>query len=74
MMALISAKKIADKEKIKIDIDIDIYAEIKSYCAWSGINELDYFFEEAATFIFSKDKEWKNHTRSIKRDKANESV
>lgn len=73
-MALINAKKIADKEKIKIDIDKDIYAEIKSYCTWSGISDVDYFFEEAATFIFSKDKEWKNHTRSIKHDKSNESV
>jgi hypothetical protein len=58
-MALISAKKIADKEKIKIEINKEIYTEIQNYCEWAGITDLDHFFEEAATFIFSKDKEWK---------------
>ena len=60
-MALINAKKIADKEKIKLEIDKEIYAEIKKYCEWAGITEIDHFFEEAATFIFSKDKEWKKN-------------
>ncbi|MBN9229589.1 MAG: hypothetical protein BGO90_06210 [Legionella sp. 40-6] len=73
-MALLNAKRIADKEKIKLEIDKDIYAEIKNYCTWSGISEIDHFFEEAASFIFSKDKEWKNHIRSIKREKIKESM
>lgn len=73
-MALIAAKKIKDKEKIKLEMDKDIYSEIQKYCAWAGISEIEHFFEEAASFIFSKDKEWKNHTRSINREKTNESV
>ena len=56
-MALISAKKIEDKEKIKIDIDRTIYEEIQKYCAWAGINEIGHFFEESALFVFSKDKD-----------------
>lgn len=58
-MALITAKKINDVEKIKVEINKEIYAEIQRYCTWAGINEIDHFFEEAATFIFSKDKDWK---------------
>jgi len=58
-MALITAKKINDVEKIKVEINKEIYAEIQRYCQWAGINEIDHFFEEAATFIFSKDKDWK---------------
>ena len=58
-MALITAKKISDVEKIKVEINKEIYAEIQRYCEWAGINEIDHFFEEAATFIFSKDKDWK---------------
>ncbi len=58
-MALINAKKLPEKEKIKIEINKDIYSEIKEYCAWAGIGEIDHFFEESAAFIFSKDKDWK---------------
>ncbi|BCA97318.1 hypothetical protein TUM19329_36790 (plasmid) [Legionella antarctica] len=58
-MALITAKKISDKEKIKLEINKEIYAEIQRYCDWAGISEIDHFFEEAASFIFSKDKDWK---------------
>lgn len=58
-MALITAKKISDVEKIKLEINKEIYAEIQRYCEWAGIGEIDHFFEEAATFIFSKDKDWK---------------
>lgn len=58
-MALINAKKLQIKEKIKIEINKEIYTEIQNYCEWAGISVVDHFFEEAANFIFSKDKEWK---------------
>jgi hypothetical protein len=58
-MALISAKKTSEKQKIKLEINKDIYSEIVKYCEWAGIDKIDYFFEEAAGFIFSKDKDWK---------------
>lgn len=67
-MALITAPKTLEKDKIKIEINSVTYAEIKKYCAWSGISEIDYFFEEAAHYILSKDKEWKQHQSSIKEE------
>ena len=68
-MALINAKKITDKEKIKLELDKEIFTEIKNYCAWAGIDEIDHFFEQAATFIFSKDKDWKSSKRTTERTK-----
>lgn len=70
-MAIINVKQISSKEKIKEEISSDILKEIKEYCAWVGINDLGFFFEEAAMFVFSKDKEWKDHQREIKRSDKN---
>lgn len=65
-MALISAKKTPEKEKIKIEISKEIYSEIKEYCLWVGIDDISYFFEESSIMIFSKDKEWKQHRKEKK--------
>ncbi|ARM35565.1 hypothetical protein B0B39_18705 (plasmid) [Legionella longbeachae] len=65
-MALISAKKTPEKEKIKIEISKEIYSEIKEYCLWVGIDDISYFFEESSIMIFSKDKKWKQHRKEKK--------
>ncbi|HAT6349350.1 TPA: hypothetical protein ACVNTL_002183 [Legionella pneumophila] len=65
-MALISARKAPDTEKIKIEISKDIYSEIKEYCLWAGIDNISHFFEESSMLIFSKDKEWKQHRKEKK--------
>lgn len=67
-MALITAKKLTNKEKIKLEIDQETYAQINKYCEWVGISNIDHFFEEAATYIFSKDKEWNKYLKSIKKE------
>ncbi|HHF7380142.1 TPA: hypothetical protein ACPSKF_000636 [Legionella anisa] len=67
-MALIAARKIKDKEKIKLEIDKDIYSEIQQYCEWIGITNIDHFFEEAATYIFSKDKDWNKYLKTRKKE------
>ncbi len=67
-MALISAKKIKDKEKIKLEIDKEIYSEIDKYCEWAGITNIDHFFEEAAIYIFSKDKDWNKYLKASKKE------
>ena len=67
-MALIAARKIKDKEKIKLEIDKDIYSEIQQYCEWIGIANIDHFFEEAATYIFSKDKDWNKYLKTRKKE------
>ncbi|RMW99888.1 hypothetical protein [Legionella jordanis] len=65
-MALINAKKPTEKEKIKIEINKDVYSEIKEYCSWVGIDDIDYFFEESSTMIFAKDKDWKDYKKKNK--------
>ncbi len=64
-MALITPKKINTKEKIKLEIDQKIHSEIKKYCEWAGIADLDHFFEEAAAYICSKDKDWNKYLKSV---------
>ncbi len=65
-MALISARKTNNKEKIKLEIDHDIFSKINQYCEWAGISNIDHFFEEAATYIFSKDKDWNKYLKTRK--------
>ena len=67
-MALITAKKLTNKEKIKLEIDQETYAQINKYCEWTGISNIDHFFEEAAAYIFSKDKEWNKYLKSSKKE------
>lgn len=67
-MALLSAKKISNKKKIKLEIDQEIYSNITKYCEWSGIASLDDFFEEAATYIFAKDKDWGKYVKSKQKE------
>ncbi|HDO7796132.1 TPA: hypothetical protein P5J50_001798 [Legionella pneumophila] len=67
-MALISARKTNSKEKIKLEIDQDIFSKINQYCEWAGISNIDHFFEEAATYIFSKDKDWNKYLKTSKKE------
>jgi hypothetical protein len=67
-MALLSAKKISGKEKIKLEIDQEICSQITKYCEWSGIASIDDFFEEAAIYIFSKDKDWGKYIKSRQKE------
>lgn len=67
-MALITAKKICNKEKIKLKIDQETYLKINKYCEWAGLSDIDHFFEEAATYIFSKDKDWNKYLKASKKE------
>ena len=66
-MALITAKKPTNKEKVKLEIDQEIHSKINKYCEWVGIPNIDHFFEEAATYIFSKDKDWNKYLKTSKK-------
>lgn len=57
-MPIIKAKQKQEKEQIRINIEKGIYEKIKQYCEWAGIQKCDEFFEQAAEFVFSKDKDW----------------
>ena len=59
-MPIIKAKPKQEKEQIRISIDKSIIDNIKAYCAWANISKPDDFFEQAADYILSKDKEWRD--------------
>ncbi len=68
-MAIINGKKFSKKEKVKAQISTETMIKINEYCQWANIDDLGFFIEEAAGFIFSKDRDWKDHQRAIKRAK-----
>jgi hypothetical protein len=57
-MAIIKAKQKQEKEQIRVSIEKGVLEKIKQYCEWAGISKQDEFFEQAAEFVFSKDKDW----------------
>lgn len=63
-MALIQAKSAHKTEKVKLDIREDILSEIQEYCSWAGIDNLNFFIEEAAQFVFAKDTDWKRFKKA----------
>jgi hypothetical protein len=57
-MPIIKAKVKQDKEQMRISIDTKILDQIKQYCEWASISKPDEFFEQAAEYVLSKDKDW----------------
>ncbi|CDZ79372.1 hypothetical protein BN59_03690 [Legionella massiliensis] len=68
-MPLLSINDANNKEKVKFTIDGSLYEKIKDYCTWADINGTDRFFEEAAKYVLSKDKEWKLYSKNNKSNK-----
>ena len=66
-MAIINGNRCVTKEKIKAVISADVAAKITAYCQWANIDDIGFFIEEAACFVFSKDKDWQIHERAVKR-------
>ena len=66
-MPIINGSRFQKKEKIKAEITSEIYDRINAYCAWANIDDIGFFIEEAASFIFSKDKDWKQYEKSTKK-------
>jgi len=69
-MPVISAQKQPEKDRLKIEINSETAEEIKAYMQWADIKDLSFFFEEAASFVLSKDKEWKQHKKRQKQTHA----
>jgi len=61
-MAIIKVKKKLEKEQIRISIENNLLEKIKKYCEWAGVTRQEDFFEQAAEYILSKDKDWITHT------------
>ena len=60
-MPIIKTKQKQDKEAIRISVESKILETIKQYCDWVGVKKHDDFFEQAAEYLLSKDKDWKNY-------------
>lgn len=71
-MALINGASSAKKIKIKAIINSEIVLNIEEYCRWANIDDIGFFIEEAASFIFSKDKDWKDYQRINRHAKKQE--
>lgn len=68
-MAIISGTKATKKEKLKATVSSSVVQQMNDYCQWAGIDDIGFFIEESACFVFEKDKEWKDHQRAIRRAK-----
>ena len=73
-MAIINGNRFTKKEKIKAVVSSEVIAKIEEYCQWANIQDLGFFIEEAACFVFAKDKDWKDHQRTNKRANKNKSA
>jgi predicted DNA binding CopG/RHH family protein len=60
-MAIIKAKHKSEKIQIRIAIENHTLEKIKQYCAWVDIKKQDDFFQQAAEYVLSKDRDWNEH-------------
>jgi hypothetical protein len=57
-MPLIKSKHKPEKEQVRIMVDNQVLEKVKQYCDWADVKKQDDFFEQAAEFVLSKDKDW----------------
>jgi len=70
-MPIINGARVQKKEKMKAEISSETFSKIKEYCAWADI-DVNLFIEEAASFIFAKDRDWKQYKKAAKKRAAAE--
>ncbi|KTC87784.1 MULTISPECIES: hypothetical protein [Legionella] len=68
-MPIINSTRVQKKEKIKAEISSETFEKITEYCVWANIDDVGFFIEEAASFIFAKDRDWKQHKKAAKKRK-----
>ncbi|CEK10028.1 hypothetical protein [Legionella hackeliae] len=66
-MPIINSTRVQKKEKIKAEISSETFEMITAYCAWANIDDIGFFIEEAASFVFAKDRDWKQHKKAAKK-------
>lgn len=69
-MALISNRVEKEKEKLKIEVEAGIYNELVEYMEWAGLNNISHCMEDALSFVFKSDKEWKKYQKQKLSEKA----
>ncbi len=72
-MPIINGARGQRKEKIKAEINGDTFDKINSYCEWAKIEDIADFIQEAADYIFKKDRDWKRHSKILKRAQVQQS-
>ncbi len=66
-MPIINSTRVQKKEKIKAEISNETFNLITEYCAWANIDEISFFIEEAASFVFAKDRDWKQFKKAARK-------
>lgn len=66
-MPIINGNRFQKKSKLKAAIDSEIMKEMEAYCAWAKIDDVGFFIEEAVSFVFAKDRDWKQHNKAVKK-------
>jgi hypothetical protein len=69
-MPIIKGTRLQKKEKIKAEICSETFEKINEYCAWAKIDDIGFFIEEASSFVFAKDRDWKQHKKGAKKKRA----
>ena len=46
------------KEIVRVSLDVETINKVREYCEWLEIKKIDEFFQQAAEFILTKDKDW----------------
>lgn len=69
-MPIIKSKTVQEKKNIKVQISQDIHSEILNYMEWAGIDDINYFIEEAAQVVFTKDRDWIKKKNNSKKEKT----
>lgn len=59
-MPIISPSGKTKKMQATISIESGLLEEIKKYCDFAKFEKRDEFFQKAAEYILSKDKEWQS--------------
>lgn len=60
-MPLVKSKQKQEKVQVRINIESKTLETIKQYCDWAGVAKQEEFFEEAAKYLLSKYKDWKDY-------------
>lgn len=64
-MPIIRSNGVQEKEVCRFRLDVSTMDKVRQYCEWAGVNKVDEFFQQAAEYILSKDRDWVNHISSI---------
>jgi hypothetical protein len=69
-MPIINSARVQKKVKIKAEISSEMFNLINEYCTWANISDVGFFIEEAASFIFAKDRDWRQYKKAAKKRAA----